>query len=411
MAIRKLFEKACRLHIFYITFFVAISQVVASEGFVKDLFVSNIHSTLNLPAILIIAVVLWPITKLSVEIQTLAFFGLVPCATNYLIAQNSAALEAFIISLCYFLVFLTAYKVAAFIPYLRLHPPILTSRTAKLVTLLSIVVFLCLYASQASFNFDLFAFYDSRFEARDASSLVKYSAVSIGSFGIAITLSAKGINNLTKVNIALFLASILFLTLGVRNTYFIIAIYILFCATHGSKYFIHYIMGFYVFLSSLVFLFPTTLTGLISSMLIRRTIIVPGYWPEKAIELANNGLLSPNQPLSLQAGTYFLAQGHNANMNPFITVHMEHTPLVSVLLTTILGLMFGYIVKMNEPLKGSVSIGFTLAIIYSSLRFQSWILSGGLLISLIYVVLAYRRVPSQNLLSSSNPNPINARKD
>ena len=170
-------------------------------------------------------------------------------------------------------------------------------------------------------------------------------------------------------------------------------------------------MGFYVFLSSLVFIFPTTLTGLIASMLIRRTIIVPGYWPEKAVELANNGLLSHNQPLSLQAGTYFLEQGHNANMNPFITVHMEHTPLVSVLLTTILGLMFGYIVKMNEPLKGSVSIGFVLAIIYSSLRFQSWILSGGLLISLVYVVLAYRKVPSQNLLSSSNLNPIDVRKD
>ena len=100
----------------YITFFVAISQVVVSEGFVKDLFVSNIDSTLNLPAILIIAAVLWPITKLSVEIQALAFFGLVPCATNYLIAQNSSALEAFIISLSYFLVFLIAYRIAAYIP-------------------------------------------------------------------------------------------------------------------------------------------------------------------------------------------------------------------------------------------------------------------------------------------------------
>lgn len=336
---------------------------------------------------------------LTIRVGTpVIFFYLLCCFPVYIYAtlvDRNMLSGAYVLVTMYYVYFLLNIKVFSHVNLMVFKNK--TVGELNIIVWLVFVILALVVFKKTSYGLQFHNIYEARFEAREYGKLFQYALVMLQNVVLPFLLwhyaQSKRIGYLLG---CFFILVTLFFAAGVRNHIFLffLGLTVLWGYKNFKKPGLALAAYTFLFLSCLFLISEFgMLKGLVDSFT-RRIIFVSGYWANMSSYF--NFDATSSVPLSLQMGDHYRGEGHNANLNPFNTGHIELGPYLFCFFISVASIFLVYLSRVGYYFHVT-----WLLFVFSNLRIQSWFLTGGLaaLIILSVIYNEYQRKRKHSYLS------------
>jgi len=360
-------------------------SILAKFPLFNDFIFRDIGQTVNI-LVLFIGFCLMILAFYSSVLMVFYLFSIFPCIVFSAFSDQWLFLSHLPIYFLFF-IFIVGYISAGFIIPLK---KIIATKIFYFTMLFLLFCFFVVLLTKVKFSFSIYDFYDQRFLAREFSGIYQYSQAVVYSVVLPLVLVSK-ISTGKKILFVVLINVVLFGSFGVRNGILIsvIALFIVNVTKNPSGK--NIALMFFYYLTAVTFIDLVITVEIFDLAVfggIRRLIFAPGFWNEYALNNFMYLNVGPENPLSIEMGKKLFGKETvvNANANVFVTGYAEFgLPLASVLFYSA-GFFIGYLSKLCQR-SGYPNLLVLQALIWSNLRVQSWILTGGLLLSSMLIVI------------------------